>query len=40
MSDVVYDDVKKYFLRTEIPSKQLIAKKKRLHLDMRLSGDK
>ena len=41
MSDVVYDDAKKEdFLRNEIPSKQLTAKKKRVHLDMRLSGDK
>jgi hypothetical protein len=37
MSDVVYDDAKKGFLRNEILSKQLIAKKKRVHLEMRPS---
>ena len=40
MSDVVYDDAKKDFLRNKILSKQLTAKKKRVHLDMRPSGDK
>jgi len=40
MSDMVYVDAKKDFLRNEILSKQLIAKKKRVHLDIRPSEDK
>jgi hypothetical protein len=40
MSDVVYVDAKKDFLRNKILSKQLTAKKKRVHLDMCTSGDK
>jgi hypothetical protein len=34
------DAKKKIFLRNEILNKQLIAKKKRVHLEMRPSGDK
>ena len=40
MSDVVYVDAKKDFLRNEILSKQFIIKKKKLHLKIRRSGEK